>query len=77
MNEGRAVAMNAEQRREARRLEGRMVHVALDNGVRVDDSALISFGRHSVWLFVNGDDAFFPVDSVVAIWESQPYRSAA
>ena len=54
-----------------------MVHVALDNGVRVDDSALISVGQHSVWMFVNGDDQFFPTDRVVAIWESQPYRSAA
>ena len=69
--------MTAEERRVARRLEGRMVHVALDNGVRVDDSALVSIGHHSVWLFVNGDDQFFPVDRVLAIWESQPYRSAA
>lgn len=69
--------MNAEERRQARKLEGRMVHLALDNGVRVDDSALISFGRHSVWMFVNGDDQFFPVERVVAIWESQPYRTAA
>lgn len=69
--------MHAEERREARKLEGRMVHVALANGARMDDGALISFGRHSVWVFVNGEDEFLPVDDVVAVWESQPYRSAA
>lgn len=69
--------MNADQRREARKLEGRIVHLALVNGVRVDDCALISFGSHSVWMFVNGDDQFLPTESVIAVWESQPYRSAA
>ncbi len=69
--------MTVEECRAARRLEGRMVHVALDNGARVDDSALISVGRNSVWMFVNGDDRFYPVDRVIAIWESQPYRAAA
>ncbi len=69
--------MTAEDRREARRLEGRMVHLALANGVRMDDVALISFGRTSVWAFVNGGDKFVPVEHVIAVWESQPYRSAA
>jgi hypothetical protein len=69
--------MSAEECRKARKLEGRMVYLALDNGVRVDDSALISVGHHSVWMFVNGDDQFFPVEHVIAIWESQPYRAAA
>lgn len=69
--------MTTEERREARKLEGRMVHLALTNGARMDDVALISFGRASVWTFVNGDDKFVPVDDVVAVWESQPYRAAA
>ena len=69
--------MTAEERRDARKLEGRMVHLSLANQARLDDIALISFGRHTVWLFVNGDDAFVPVEDVISVWESQPYRSAA
>ena len=69
--------MTAEERREARKLEGRMVYVALANGARMDDVALISFGRTSVWAFTNGSDEFVPVDDVIAVWESPPYRSAA
>lgn len=69
--------MTADERWEARKLEGRMVHVALVNGARVDDGALISVGSRSVWVFVNGGDEFLPVDDVLAVWESQPYRSVA
>ena len=69
--------MSGQERREARKLEGRVVHLALTNGARLDDVALISFGRTSLWAFVNGSDEFFPVEDVIAVWESQPYRSAA
>lgn len=69
--------MTAEERREAHKLEGRMVHLAMANRGRLDDVALISFGRHTVWVFVNGDDEFLHVDDVISVWESQPYRSAA
>ena len=54
-----------------------MVNVALADGTRLDDIALVSVGRHSVWAFVSGDDRFFPTADVIALWESQPYRSAA
>lgn len=53
-------------------LEGRQVSVALDDGSRIDDCQLVSFGRHNVatvWLVSGGADVFVPVDRVVDIWE--------
>lgn len=53
-------------------LEGRQVNVALDDGSRIDDCQLVSFGRHNVatvWLVADGADVFIPVDRVVDIWE--------
>jgi hypothetical protein len=54
-------------------LEGRQVSVALDDGSRIDDCQLVSFGRQSVttvWLVADGADVFIPVDRVVDIWEA-------
>lgn len=65
-----------------RKLEGRQVCVALADGSRMDDCRLVSAGRgqaKTVWLFVNGIDAFLQRADVMAIWEaSRPrQRSAA
>lgn len=68
--------MTAEQRRGLRALEGRLVHLALNNGSRLD-VALVSAGKTTLWLFVNGEDFFVPVEGVVDAWEARPYRSAA
>jgi hypothetical protein len=46
--------------------------VALDDGSRIDDCQLVSYGRHNVatvWLVADGSDVFIPVDRVVDIWE--------
>jgi hypothetical protein len=69
--------MTAEQRRGLRDLEGRLVHLALANGSRLDEVALISAGRSSLWIFSNGEDVFVPVEGVLDAWEARPYRSAA
>ncbi|HEX2024353.1 MAG TPA: hypothetical protein VHF00_06580 [Acidimicrobiales bacterium] len=69
--------MTAEQRRGLRALEGRLVHVALADGSRLDDVALVSAGRTSLWVFSNGEDVFVPVGTVVDAWEGRPFRSAA
>jgi len=53
-------------------LQGRQVSVALDDGSRIDDCQLVSYGRHNVatvWLVADGADVFIPVDRVVEIWE--------
>jgi hypothetical protein len=53
-------------------LEGRQVSLALDDGSRIDDCQLVSFGRHNgatVWLVADGADLFIPVKRVVDIWE--------
>ena len=53
-------------------LEGRQVSVSLDDGSRIDDCQLVSYGRHNVatvWLVAGGADLFIPVDRVVDIWE--------
>jgi hypothetical protein len=66
--------MTREQLNQLGWLEGRRVTLALRDGSRIDDSQLVSTGRASVqslWLFVNGDDTFVPVDEVVDLWESQ------
>jgi len=55
-----------------RGLEGRRVSVALRGGSRIDDSQLVSAGRHgnrSLWLFVSGIDVFVPYIEVLDVWE--------
>jgi hypothetical protein len=53
-----------------------MVHIALADGSRIDDVALVSARSRSVWVFVNGEDTFLPVDAIVEVWEA-PIRTAA
>lgn len=69
--------MTREQRRGLRDLEGRLVHLALADGSRLDGVALVSAGKSTVWVFANGEDLFVPVDSVVDAWEGREHRSAA
>ncbi len=69
--------MTAEQRRGLRALEGRLVHLALANGSRLDEVALVSAGKTTLWVFVNGEDLFVPVEGVLDAWEARSYRSAA
>ncbi|MGH9277121.1 MAG: hypothetical protein ACRD12_03290 [Acidimicrobiales bacterium] len=65
------------KRKELRGLEGRTVNLALIDGSRLDDVALVSARSRTVWIYTNGEDAFLPVDNVVDVWESLPVRSAA
>lgn len=69
--------MTAQQHRDLRMLEGRMVHVALADGSRMDDVALISARGTKLWVFTGGEDTFVAVDRIVDVWEAQPVRSAA
>ena len=69
--------MTARQHRDLRTLEGRMVHVALTDGSRMDDVALVSARGSKLWIFAGGEDSFVAVDTVVDVWEAQPFRSAA
>jgi hypothetical protein len=64
-------------------LEGRRVGLALSDGSRIDDCQLISAGRPglaSVWVFLNGADAFIPLTVVIEVWEvgasTDPVRAA-
>ena len=69
--------MTARQRSELRSLQGRMVHLALTDGSRVDDVSLVSAGKRTLWVFANGEDAFIPVVDVVDAWESASPPAAA
>jgi len=53
-------------------LEGRRVNLALADGSRLDDCELVSAGHGAptLWLFVNGNDVFVPVDVVTDAWEA-------
>ena len=54
-------------------LEGRQVSVALRNGQRIDDSQLVSAGRHrarTLWLFTHTGDTFIAADDVIDVWEA-------
>jgi hypothetical protein len=65
--------MTGEHRRQLASLEGRQVNVSLRDGLRIDDCQLVSAGRArvaSLWLFINGADAFVTLDDVVDIWEA-------
>ena len=69
--------MTAQQQRNLRTLEGRTVHVALADGSRMDDVALVSARGAKLWVFAGGEDTFVAVDTVVDVWEARPVRSAA
>ena len=69
--------MTAQQQRDLRTLEGRMVHVALADGSQMDDVALVSARGTNLWVFSGGEDTFVAVDRVVDVWEAHPVRSAA
>jgi hypothetical protein len=60
-----------------RGLEGHRVSIALANGLRIDDCALISAGRGGddcLWLYSNGADTFVSLAEVTDLWEV-PHRS--
>jgi hypothetical protein len=53
-------------------LEGHRVSIALINGSRIDDCALVSAGRRGddrLWLYCNGADTFVPLAEVTDLWE--------
>lgn len=55
-----------------RGLEGHRVSIALANGSRIDDCALISAGRDGddrLWLYDNGADTFVALAEVTDLWE--------
>ncbi len=53
------------------------MHVALADGSRMDEVALVSARGTNLWVFSGGEDTFVAVDRVVDVWEAQPVRSAA
>ncbi len=53
-----------------RRLEGRRVSIALKDGTRLHGCTLVSAGRsrtRSMWLVVDGADAFVVLDDVIDV----------
>jgi hypothetical protein len=69
--------MTADKRRELHLLEGRAVNLALSDGSRLDDVALLSARSRTLWIFDGGEDRFVPVADVIDVWPSSPVRSAA
>jgi hypothetical protein len=71
----------AQRIEEFRRLEGQQVSMALADGSRIDDCSLVSAGRgpaKTIWVYVNGIDAFLQPAHVVAVWAAAaPAGSAA
>jgi len=58
-------------RAQLRRLQGRIVGLALATGDRVDECHLIS-SRGSVgtvWVFADGEDVFIPLEAIRDCWE--------
>ncbi len=62
---------------DVQRLEGRTVTVALADGSVLDRVALVLARRNRLWVVVDGEDAFLPLDRVVAVSDAPPYRIAA
>ena len=69
--------MAPEQRRNLHKLEGRTVHFSLIDGSRLDEVALVSARRSTLWVFTGGEDRFIPMDEVTDVWEAHNLRSAA
>jgi hypothetical protein len=71
------VSEMAQQIEGIRKLEGQQVCMALADGSRIDDCSLVSAGRgraKTIWVYVNGIDAFVEPADVVAVWEVAPGR---
>jgi hypothetical protein len=59
-------------RKDLRELEGRQVSLALVDGSRIDDAALVSTGRGAtttLWIYTNRADAFIPMSEIVEVYE--------
>ncbi|MDP8937191.1 MAG: hypothetical protein M3O23_05605 [Actinomycetota bacterium] len=69
--------MSGELLRRLRALEGRRVHLCLADGSRLDDVALVSVGRGTIWVFGGGEDTFVRTGQVRDFWEARPLSSAA
>ena len=69
--------MKSPKHNQLRSLEGCHVHLALADGSRIDDAALVSAGARTVWLFANGEDRFVPTGTVVDVWEARRGHVAA
>jgi hypothetical protein len=69
--------MNTRQRTRLRGLQGRVVHLALADGSRIDDAVLMSAGSRTVWVFLNGEDTFITLHDLIDVWETGRVGSAA
>jgi hypothetical protein len=69
--------MNAQQHTRLLDLQGRIVHLALADGSRIDGAVLMYAGRRRVWLFLNGEDRFISAHDLIDVWETRPLRTAA
>ena len=69
--------MTGQQRRGLLSLEGRLVHLSMLDGSRLDDVNLVSARAGTLWIYAHGEDFFLPVETVVNVWEAPPSRSAA
>ena len=60
-------------RTQLRRLQGRIVGLALATGDRVDECHLISSRERvgTVWVYANGEDVFIPIGAIRDCWEIQ------
>lgn len=69
--------MTTEQRKRLRGLEGRTIHVSLQDGSRLDHVSLVSARGSKVWIFVGGEDVFVPFADVLDAWEAEAIGTAA
>lgn len=63
------IPMTTQRRRELRNLEGRMVHLAMADGSRLDDVPLVSVITDTAWVYLRGEDVVVPLNTLVDFWE--------
>ena len=62
---------------DVQKLEGRTVRVALADGSVLDRVPLVLARRNTLWVVLEGMDAFIPLDRVVEVRDAPPFRVAA
>jgi hypothetical protein len=62
---------------EVQKFEGRTVSVALADGSVLDRVPLVLARRNTLWVVLDGVDAFIPLDRVVDVRDAPPFRAAA
>jgi hypothetical protein len=60
---------------DVQKLEGRTVNVSLADGSVLGHVPLVLARQNTLWVVADGEDTFVPLDRVIDVWDSPPFRA--